>query len=256
MPWKRLTEEEIERSGIGLSLDRLKQQARAGAQGFKKKANRWLWDPEMVKAWRDEQGSGIPGPRETAKRKAAAARGESQQAPIAPPATPPDDSSGLLDPELQAALEKFRAGLGDGPLEEEVALCRRLFGRLSGLVLSWSEKRLEQPEDQAAFCDLTKTLAQVASRIERMEGRLIDLRRRHGELLPRDDVMRLLQGLADDVKRGSDTLADELVAAAQEIVGEGVDTDALRARAAAAVAKWRDGLAQASCGGVGSERAA
>ncbi|MDF1667566.1 MAG: DUF948 domain-containing protein, partial [Planctomycetota bacterium] len=222
MAWVRLTEESS-KDHLGLTKKTLKNYRRDGCPGVVKRGRFLFFDPVMVRRWRG--------------------KGEGNTAPSNPTKSDPAPITSIIDPKLQSELREFQESLGDGPLENEIGICKRLFGRLSELVLTWDSKRLLNPEDQSAFCDITKTLAQVTSRIEKMEGRLIEVKKRHGDLLTRSDAMELLRRLADDVTRGSDRLADHLVAAAQDLVPD-IDTDALRARSMMAVAKWRDELAK------------
>lgn len=210
-----------------------------GCPGFIKRGGRIFFNPEEVRKWVGENNAGKSGP---------SARGAVKSKNFNKGDADALDRPGqfvdsIIDSALKTDLEAFKESLGDGPFENEIGLCKRLFGRLSELVLTWDGDRLLNPEDQSAFCTVAKTLAQVTSRVERMEGRLIDLRRRKGELLTKSEVMTLLRGLADDVTRGTDRIADQIVSHVQEF-NEDIEADNLRARLIIAVAKWRDDLAK------------
>jgi len=243
----RLTDESA-KAELGVTSRSARSYKAEGAPGFSLRGGKIFFDPAKVRAWMDARKLKKPGPKTPEP--------DPKEAAAAAPSSGEESSTSILDPELQAELATFKAGLGDGPLEEEIALCRRLFGRLSELVLTWDAKRLEDVDEQGAFCDVTKTLTQVTSRIERMEGRLIDLRKRHGELVTRDEAMVLIRDMFDGFSRFSDRLVDHLVAAAQEQLPD-VDADLLRSKVQAAKGRALDEMAKEQRGrGRPRERAA
>lgn len=230
----RLTDESA-RAELGVTSRSARTYKASGCPGFSLRSGKLFFDPVKVREWMDARRPNKPGPKPQEP--------DPQEAAAAATSSGAGSSTSILDPELQAELATFKAGLGDGPLEEEIALCRRLFGRLSELVLTWDAKRLEDVDEQGAFCDVTKTLTQVTSRIERMEGRLIDLRKRHGELVTRDEAMVLVRDMFDGFARFADRLVDHLVASAQEQLPD-VDADLLRSKVQAAKGAGLDELAK------------
>lgn len=162
-----------------------------------------------------------------------------------PEAAPP---SGCIDPELQRELEAALENCGDAPLEREIMICGRLFERLGGIVLTWREDRLTRDtDDQRDFAALVRALSTLTGKLDGMKGRLIELQRRYGELLPADDVRVMLRALADQVVRGTDELVPAQVSAVLALVrehGSDVDGDQLQRALSASVLEWRDDLAR------------
>lgn len=241
MAFLAFTEENVRRH-LCLSKRTVEKYRARGAPGFRMTGGALFFDPEVVKAWRAEN-VGNPGPR-----------------PAAPqaPAEPIEEAGGgglaagapLLDPELIAELKELdQAEERGAPLEAQLIRCKLLFNRFTAIALTWNDERLIEPADQKAFCDVVKTLNQLTAKITAMEAKLIEVKRRHGELIPIDDVRAMLRSLADDVIRGSEDLAGPVTSRLQSFFEEAapgvlVDGDEMRRLVLEEIKRWRSELAE------------